>query len=580
VVPFQLFSYEEQDEYGHSVYIQCNSTQIDDSQQSSSVSNFFFLFTIVPWCLFALFIFRDFARKAFGARQIDLSCGSGKRRTKIKLGLAIAKDVSIPKLFIKCTPENEDDKQTIIVYDDLGNHIGKYGKFDIKVNQRQLRNAKSIHIGIASDDALRGEQIAKLSYAKLVFPSSSEKNDSSVRVKDAIIYDPIELVNNIPVKLQLEEGSKASGYFDGLYNSTAFASFNWCRKVEEILVAMIVGFIYVRRIAFSSQSGNQEVVGLFGGAVKVDTLSIGYYHRIQDPWDTDVILLVTEAVLGGFLAGYIASLITRYFHGLVLWIRPPVDISIETKCYTKKVFTKKRAGPKKKEVINEMFLLQNNPDMCIESYGRMLGKLNKQGEMSETNYDWEIHTHGDIVEYVQIQNGSSDGNQGSVYTTVYDDLADFDDFGELEEEETNGINKAIRRMTVKISKESIKTPDGGQTDPEAGDNNGNEINTSTNTGKQSKVDVVKETPAISAGRDPRVGKGFGFVSYFWIIVSLVLSGATIAVLNGYLYKLLQTPKVDEETDLHMGGLLVSIWSCQIICSLFLSTALDDFVFRV
>ena len=99
MVPFQLLSYEEQDEYGHSVYITCDSTQIDDSQQSSSVSNFFFLFTIVPWCLFALFIVRDFAKKvtenfkivydlfllAFGARQIDLSCGSGKRRTIIKV---------------------------------------------------------------------------------------------------------------------------------------------------------------------------------------------------------------------------------------------------------------------------------------------------------------------------------------------------------------------------------------------------------------------------------------------------------------------------------------------------------------
>jgi hypothetical protein len=575
VVPFQLLSYEEQDEYGHSVYITCDSTQIDDSQQSSSVSNFFFLFTIVPWCLFALFIFRDFAKKAFGARQIDLSCGSGKRRTIIKLGLAIAKDVSMPKLFVKCIPENEDDKQTIIIYDDLGDHIGKYGKFDIKVNQRQLRSAKAIYVGISSDEALRGEQIATLSYAKIVFPSASEKNDSSVLVKDAIIYDPIELVNNIPVKLQLEDGTKSSEYFDELYNSTSFASFNWCRKVEEILVAMIVGFIYVGRIAFSSQSGNQEVVGLFGGAVKVDTLSIGYYHRIQDPWDTDVILLVTEAVLGGCLAGYVASLATRYLHGLILLIRPPVNISVETKCYTKKIFTKKRAGPKRKEIIDEMFLLQNNPDMCIESYGRMLGKLNKQGQMSETNYDWEIHSHGELVEYIQIQNGSSEGNQGSVYTTVYDDLADFEDFGKLEEEDDNGINKAIRRMTVKNSKENIKASGDGKLDPEAGDNNGN-----TKTGKQSTVDVVKETPAISAGRDPRVGKGFGFVSYFWIIVSLVISGATIAGLNGFLYTLLQTPKIDVETDLHMGGLLVSIWSCQIICSLFLSTALDDFVFRV
>ena len=53
--------------------------------------------------------------------------------------------------------------------------------------------------------------------------------------------------------------------------------------------------------------------------MKVDTLSIGYYHRIQDPWDTDVILLVTEAVLGGVLAGYIVSLATRYLHGLILW---------------------------------------------------------------------------------------------------------------------------------------------------------------------------------------------------------------------------------------------------------------------
>lgn len=183
-----------------------------------------------------------------------------------------------------------------------------------------------------------------------------------------------------------------------------------------------------------------------------------------------------------------------------------------------------------------MFLLQNNPDMCIESCGRMLGKLNKQGEMSETHYDWEIKSYGDLFEYIQvmfiyrrdgsfqIQNGSSEGKQGAVYKTVYDDLADFDDFGELEEEDDNGINKAIRRMTVKSSKESIKTPVSSKPDPEAGDNNGNEIN--TNAGKQSKVDVVKETPAISAGRDPRVGKGFGFVSYFWIIVSLVLSGAS------------------------------------------------------
>ena len=53
--------------------------------------------------------------------------------------------------------------------------------------------------------------------------------------------------------------------------------------------------------------------------MKVDTLSIGYYHRIQDPWDTDVILLVSEAVLGGILAGYIVSLATRYLHGLILW---------------------------------------------------------------------------------------------------------------------------------------------------------------------------------------------------------------------------------------------------------------------
>ena len=153
--------------------------------------------------------------------------------------------------------------------------------------------------------------------------------------------------------------------------------------------------------------------------------------------------------------------------------------------------------------------------------------------MSETNYDWEIHSHGDLVEYIQvifikrgdstfkIQNGSSEGNQGSVYTTVYDDLADFEDFGKLEEEDDNGINKAIRRMTVKNSKENIKASGDGKSDPEAGDKNGN-----TNTGKQSTVDVVKETPAISAGRDPRVGKGFGFVSYFWIIVSLVLSGAS------------------------------------------------------
>jgi hypothetical protein len=83
-------------------------------------------------------------------------------------------------------------------------------------------------------------------------------------------------------------------------------------------------------------------------------------------------------------------------------IRPPVNISVETKCYTKKIFTKKRAGPKRKEIIDEMFLLQNNPDMCIESYGRMLGKLNKQGQMSETNYDWEIHSHGELVEYIQV----------------------------------------------------------------------------------------------------------------------------------------------------------------------------------
>ena len=95
---------------------------------------------------------------------------------------------------------------------------------------------------------------------------------------------------------------------------------------------MIMGFIYVGRLAFSAQSANKEVslalvnallslqvVGLFGGAVKVDTLFIGYYHRIQDPWDTDVILLVTEAVVGGFLVGYLVSLATRYLHGLILW---------------------------------------------------------------------------------------------------------------------------------------------------------------------------------------------------------------------------------------------------------------------
>ena len=67
-----------------------------------------------------------------------------------------------------------------------------------EINITRYRSAKAIHIGISSDDALRGEQIATLSYAKTVFQSSSEKNDSSVLVKDAIIYDPIELVNNIP----------------------------------------------------------------------------------------------------------------------------------------------------------------------------------------------------------------------------------------------------------------------------------------------------------------------------------------------------------------------------------------------
>ena len=30
------------------------------------------------------------------------------------------------------------------MYDDLGDHIGKYGKFDIKVNQRQLRLGSQI----------------------------------------------------------------------------------------------------------------------------------------------------------------------------------------------------------------------------------------------------------------------------------------------------------------------------------------------------------------------------------------------------------------------------------------------------
>ena len=80
-----------------------------------------------------------------------------------------------------------------------------------------------------------------------------------------------------------------------------------------------------------------------------------------------------------------------------------MNISIETKCYTKKLFTKKRSGPKRKEIIEEMFLLQNNPDMCIENYGRMLGKLNKLGDLNETNYDWEIHAHGDLVEYIQVK---------------------------------------------------------------------------------------------------------------------------------------------------------------------------------
>ena len=49
-----------------------------------------------------------------------------------------------------------------------------------------------------------------------------------------------------------------------------------------------------------------------------------------------------------------------------------------------------------------MFLLQNNADMCMENCGRMLGKLNKQGDLSETNYDWEISAHGDLVEYIQV----------------------------------------------------------------------------------------------------------------------------------------------------------------------------------
>ena len=76
-------------------------------------------------------------------------------------------------------------------------------------------------------------------------------------------------------------------------------------------------------------------------------------------------------------------------------------------------------------------------------------------------------------------------------------------------------------MTVKNGKETIKASGDGKSDPEAGDNNGNK-----KTEIKSTVDVVQETPAISAGRDPRVGKGFGFVSYFWIIVSLVISGAS------------------------------------------------------
>ena len=96
-------------------------------------------------------------------------------------------------------------------------------------------------------------------------------------------------------------------------------------------------------------------------------------------------------------------MISLMYRNMISRIRPPVNISIETKCYTKKLFTKKRSGPKRKEIKEEMFLLQNNPDMCIENYGRMLGKLNKLGDLNETNYDWEIHAHGDLVEYIQVK---------------------------------------------------------------------------------------------------------------------------------------------------------------------------------
>ena len=147
----------------------------------------------------------------------------------------------------------------------------------------------------------------------------------------------------------------------------------------------------------------------------MDTLFIGYYHRIQDPWDSGVISLLVEAVIGGVLIGYVVSVLGRFIHGFFLWfvkkiiffvhifrLRPPVNIVVETKCYTKKLFTKKRSGQNSRENIEEMFLLQNNPNMPAESFGRILGKLNKQGDMGELNYDWEIAMNGDFVEYTQV----------------------------------------------------------------------------------------------------------------------------------------------------------------------------------
>ena len=111
------------------------------------------------------------------------------------------------------------------------------------------------------------------------------------------------------------------------------------------------------------------------------------------------------------------SVFARFIHGFFLWfvfqtnhslnlylrLRPPVIISVETKCYTKKLFTKKRSGQNKRENVEDMFLLQNNPNMCAESFGRILGKLNKQSDMGELTYDWEIEMNGDFVEYTQVR---------------------------------------------------------------------------------------------------------------------------------------------------------------------------------